>query len=93
MRVLLFYRERCPCCLPVMRHVAERYPGAELFDCDKPEGFGEAQGRLVASTPTVIACDDEGKEQWRARSMKELRGHENMEEEYEQREHCETCHC
>ena len=80
MKALLFHREHCPNCPPVVAHVSEHYPDAELIDCGTEEGMEMARERWVLSTPTLVMCNDEGEELWRAGTVKEIRSRENTEE-------------
>ena len=93
MKQYLFYKEQCPNCPPVKEYALERYPDVELVNCDTEKGMEMAKEKWVLSVPSFIMCDDEGKKLWSASSVKEIRSHENMEENHEQCEHCETCHC
>ena len=95
MKALLFYREKCPHCPPVKEYMEKHYSGigVEPVNCDTEKGMEMAKEKWVLSVPSFIMCDDEGKKLWSAGSVKEIRAHENMEENHEQCEHCETCHC
>ena len=80
MKALLFHREHCPNCPPVKEYVKEHYPNAELVDCDTETGMSMARERWVLSTPTLVICNNEGEELWRAGTVKEIRSYENEEE-------------
>ena len=80
MKALLFYREHCPNCPPVKEYVEKHYPNAELVDCGTETGMNLARERWVLSTPTLVICNNEGEELWRAGTVKEIRSYENEEE-------------
>ena len=83
MKEYLFIRKHCPNCPPVKEYTGQRFPDAEIIDCDTEEGMEQARGRWILSTPTLVVCNDEGEEQWRASSVEEIKAKEKDMEDKE----------
>jgi thioredoxin-related protein len=70
MKLKLFWRNDCRKCIPA-KAICAQLEGdgfaVEYFDIDTVEGMAEAAFYQVASTPTAIVVDEEGKEMtsWR----------------------------
>jgi hypothetical protein len=71
--VLVFTREACPNCPPVVNYVVASGMKAVFVDADKDEGLALARERGVLATPTVLGLDEEGRESFRAFDVKTLR--------------------
>ncbi len=66
MRIKLFWKEGCPRC-PEAKAVLADAPNVESYDLDEVEGLGESAYYGILATPSIIICDDGGKEirSWR----------------------------
>lgn len=66
MKIKLFWRETCPKC-PEAKSLLMDVPNAEFYDLDDMEGLAEGAFHGVLATPSIIVCDEGGKEiiSWR----------------------------
>lgn len=72
--LLVFTRASCPNCPPVKEYVKRSGLPAVFVDVDAEEGLALARRHQVLSTPTVLGLDAEGREAFRARDLRELKG-------------------
>ena len=68
-----FYRKTCPNCPAVKKYLDKLEIHGESIDADTPEGIILAKEKGILSVPTVIFSDNQKKEIYRARSVKDLK--------------------
>lgn len=61
MRIKLFWKEDCPKC-PEARALLNGAPNVELYDMNEVDGLAEGAFYGVLATPSIIVCEDGGKE-------------------------------
>lgn len=61
MRIKLFWKEECPKC-PEAKALLDGAPNVELYDLNDLDGLSEGAYYGVMATPSIIVCDDGGRE-------------------------------
>jgi thioredoxin-related protein len=66
MKIKVFWREACPKC-PEAKALLADVSNAEFFNLDDADGLAEGAYHGVLATPSIIVCDESGKEiiSWR----------------------------
>lgn len=66
MRIKMFWKESCPRC-PEAKAMLADAPNVEFYNLDEVEGLAEGAFYGVLATPSIIVCEDQGKEiiSWR----------------------------
>ncbi|MCL2481228.1 MAG: thioredoxin family protein, partial [Spirochaetaceae bacterium] len=68
-----FYRKTCPNCPAVKKHLDKLEIPGKSIDVDTPEGIILAKDKEILSVPTVIFFNNQEKEVYRARNVKDLK--------------------
>ena len=68
-----FYRKTCPSCPAVKSYLDKLEIQGELVDVDTPDGISIAKEKGILSVPTVIFSNNQRKEVYRARNVKDMK--------------------
>ena len=72
-KFMLFFTPMCPKCPKIKAYMKDKNIEAELVDAATPAGLEKARKHNVASVPTVIFLDKDGKELSRATNIEEVK--------------------
>ncbi|MCL2792205.1 MAG: thiol reductase thioredoxin [Spirochaetaceae bacterium] len=68
-----FFRKTCPSCPSVKKYLDKLEINGEAVDVDTPDGISIAREKGILSVPTVIFSNNQRKEIYRARNIKDLK--------------------
>jgi hypothetical protein len=61
MKIKLFWKEECPKC-PEAKQLLGDAPNVEMYNLDDVDGLSEGAFYGVLATPSIIVCEDSGRE-------------------------------
>ncbi len=68
-----FYRKTCPNCPPVKNYISDLALKGRVVNVDETDGMKEASVHNVSAAPTVIFFNPDGKEIFRANSVRSIK--------------------
>ncbi len=61
MKIKLFWKDDCPKC-PEAKALLDGAPNVELYNLNDLDGLSEGAFYGIMATPSIVVCDDGGKE-------------------------------
>lgn len=61
MKIKLFWKDECPKC-PEAKSLLQDAPNVEMYNLNDMDGLSEGAFYGIMATPSIIVCDDGGKE-------------------------------